>query len=131
MTTLEKLRSAECELEDLRAERDLLRKLADAGGHAFDAIEKMHDDLAVQAKFWRQAAEHAVEGWNRLEEKYETAVQAIRDFFDDSVDSESLAERCERILENAPDEGPAPCTAQLEIDLGTGPLCVVEEEKPR
>lgn len=35
-------------------------------------------DLTVQLKFWRQAAEHAIAGWNALEDRVEAAKEAIR-----------------------------------------------------
>lgn len=35
------------------------------------------EDLNVQCKFWRQAAEHAVKGWNALEDKVEAAKEAL------------------------------------------------------
>ena len=35
------------------------------------------DDLKVQVRFWRRAAEHAVNGWNTLEDKVEAALQIL------------------------------------------------------
>lgn len=35
------------------------------------------EDLNVQCKFWRQAAEHAVKGWNDLEDRVEAAREAL------------------------------------------------------
>ena len=35
------------------------------------------DDLEVQLRFWRQAAEHAIEGWNKLEDKYDALIEMI------------------------------------------------------
>lgn len=46
-----------------------------------DALVAKHrqaiDDLNVQCKFWRQAAEHAVTGWDRLEEQHEELVARV------------------------------------------------------
>lgn len=35
-------------------------------------------DLNVQCKFWRQAAEHAVTGWNKLEDEHELLKDTLR-----------------------------------------------------
>lgn len=39
-----------------------------------EIVERLKLELEaanVQARFWRQAAEHAVDGWNALEDKHE------------------------------------------------------------
>jgi hypothetical protein len=46
---------------------------------AVEGSKQTIDDLFVQLRFWRQAAERAVNGWNLLEDRYEQLVQSSRD----------------------------------------------------
>jgi hypothetical protein len=61
----------EMQLEDARRDLNVRN---DEYETALNAIE----DLNVQCKFWRQAAEHAVKGWNALEDRVEAAKEALR-----------------------------------------------------
>ena len=53
--------------------------LHDALASRCEAAEQAIEDLNVQCKFWRQATECAVDGWNALEEQYEDLQQRLRD----------------------------------------------------
>lgn len=88
-----------------------------------DVYSKTIDDLEVQLRFWRQAAEHAVNGWNALEDKHESLLEAAR----------NVIEGTERIgawqaLKSLIDEEPALPFVPIK-DPALGPH-IVEEEKP-
>ena len=82
---------------------------------------RANDDLDLQIKFWRQACEHAVTGWNKLEDKYESIIESARNA--ETCLANTLA-YLEPVVEDQPAEE---CTS---ADLGFGPLRVVEEETP-
>jgi chromosome segregation ATPase len=42
-------------------------------------LECAVDDLNVQCRFWRQCAEHAVTGWNKLEDEHEAMKDTLRE----------------------------------------------------
>ena len=87
------------------------------------AAESACDDLNVQCRFWRQAAEHAVEGWNKLEDKIEHAVQILGGTFDAEAPEPAVVSQLGAIF-----SGEAPPST---IDLGEGvTLRVVETETP-
>jgi hypothetical protein len=44
-----------------------------------EAATKSCDDLNVQCRFWRQCAEHAVTGWNKLEDEHEAMKDTLRE----------------------------------------------------
>lgn len=110
---------AERQLEDTCFERD------EARGELVIAINTI-DDLTVQCKFWRQAAEHAVMGWNLLEDKCAATLEALN-AIEDNADTVrallGLEEECAPPLEDLLRELPT-------VDLGNGKLRVVEDEKP-
>ncbi len=98
------------------------------------------DDLDLQCKFWRQAAEHAVKGWNDLEDRIEAAREVL-DTIEGNVDAaRELLGGADEWDEWAP---PDPEVVAMidsmmqglktdgEIDLGEGvKLRVVEDEVP-
>ena len=129
----------------LESEVQRLTELNDSRAPAVDALEKMHnelgeeyrralqaiDDLNVQCKFWRQAAEHAVNGWNALEDKVEAAKEAI-DAIEGNLDAA-------RELLGGSDEWAPPvpvppmqCAISVakEREVNGWPLRIVEEETP-
>ena len=79
------------EVDDLESRCDRLEHDLCTAQHACEdlehCVEQRHDelttaiaaieDLNVQCKFWRQAAEHAVKGWNDLEDRVEAAREAL------------------------------------------------------
>lgn len=111
---LERLEDAERRLEEACEEINVLNA-------ALEGAKQTNDDLVVQCKFWRQAAEHAVTGWNALEDKYETLLEATRN-----------AEAClaNTLAYVAPPDDAAPAE-QSSVDLGDGvKLRLVEDEEP-
>lgn len=58
---------------------------------AFETLAREVLDLTVQCKFWRQAAEHAVTGWNQLEDKYEGTVDIVRNLFEGNKEESARA----------------------------------------
>jgi hypothetical protein len=46
--------------------------------HETSALHRELEDLKVQCRFWRQAAEHAVDGWNKLEDEHELLKETLR-----------------------------------------------------
>lgn len=42
------------------------------------ALKRQVVDLDVIARFWRLAAEHAVTGWNKLEDEHELLKETLR-----------------------------------------------------
>lgn len=85
------------------------------------ALRRAVDDLNVQCRFWRQAAEHAVKGWNALEDKYEMLLESARN-----------AETClaNTLAYVAPPVEDQPAEECGTADLGFGPRRIVETEKP-
>lgn len=75
-----------------------------------EELEGYIADLEVQLRFWRQCAEHAVTGWNALEDKVAVALEAL----------------------GARDEAPPAIVEELvnEIEIGGRVLRVVEDEVP-
>lgn len=71
------------------------------------------DDLNVQCKFWRQAAEHAVTGWNRLEDEHELLKDTLRAL---------VAEPAAPVLHSE--------HTDTVIDIGFGPMRLLEDETP-
>ncbi len=49
------------------------------------ALTRTIDDLRVQCKFWRQAAEHAVTGWDKLEDEHELLLDTLRALVHDNT----------------------------------------------
>lgn len=89
------------------------------------------DDLNVQCKFWRQAAEHAVKGWNALEDRVSAGLDAL-DAIEGNVDAvrELLGgaeERAPPDIVKAVDDALAP---QQPSEPGTMEFRVVEDESP-
>jgi len=124
------------EILTLRAELERLRTLSDARDKAVDALERMHNglgakyreavaqldaaskacnDLDVQARFWRQCAEHAVTGWNALEDEHERVLDVVEEALDDlntlwlrtSAPEEKALDKLAALLErdDAPEAG--------------------------
>lgn len=66
------------------AEALALERLADAEKRLLEACDEINryasalDDANVQCRFWRRAAEHAVDGWNALEDQHELLVDTLR-----------------------------------------------------
>lgn len=54
------------------------RARATGAERQLDAQNAAIEDLNTQCRFWRQAAEHAVEGWNKLEDKHDAALDALK-----------------------------------------------------
>ncbi len=86
------------------------------------------NELEVQCKFWRQAAENAVNGWNALEDK----VAAAGDALDAIVSNVAAARELLDYDEPAPiDELTSMLQTLPDVDLGDGvKLRVVEDERP-
>jgi hypothetical protein len=57
---------------------ELRRQLEDREA-CIHASERAIDDLNVQCRFWRQCAEHAVAGWNKLEDEHEAMKDTLRE----------------------------------------------------
>jgi chromosome segregation ATPase len=88
------------------------------------ALKQQLEEQQTVAKFWRQAAEHAIEGWNDLEERYEAKLEKLRDI-------EAMLSLT--IGDDRPEWAP-PITdlSPQTVDLGDGiKLTVVEDETPR
>lgn len=87
------------------------------------------DDLIVQCKFWRQAAEHAVKGWNALEDRVSAGLEALGAI-------EGNVDAVRELLGSADEWAPPDIIAPLKREMGTfsldgnTELRVVEEEKP-
>lgn len=97
-----------------------------------EAAEAAIDDLNVQCKFWRQAAEHAVKGWNALEDKVEAAKEAL-DAIEGNLDAArellgGLDERAPPDIAAAVDKALEPY-ASYELEPGRK-LRIVEDETP-
>ena len=43
-----------------------------------EAAKKAIDDLNVQCAFWKQVADHAVNGWNALEDEHDLLKDTLR-----------------------------------------------------
>jgi hypothetical protein len=99
-------------------------------GRERDRALKAVDELNVQCKFWRQAAEHAVEGWNKLEDKHELVIEAVGTVLEDEATSLSLTSwhALEVLLEELPEVELQPRTPQAPPRAG---LRIVETETPR
>jgi hypothetical protein len=99
-----------------------------------ELVTAQQADLEVQCKFWRQAAEHAVNGWNVMQDRFEEAVEAIRRVLDESkydgdTVSTALCADLARIVNGAVDEGPPELVEELTdevIELTGRKLKVVE-----
>jgi DNA repair exonuclease SbcCD ATPase subunit len=86
------------------------------------ALKRQLEEQQVIAKFWRQAAEHAVAGWNDLEDRYEDKLEKLRNI--EAMLSLTIGDDRE---EWAPPITDDPQT----IDLGDGvKLTVIEDETP-
>jgi hypothetical protein len=88
------------------------------------ALKRQLEEQTTIAMFWRQAAEHAVVGWNALDDKYEALLDKVasaRNILDELVDDrEEWAP--------PPDVAPlVPIRERRNFDEGT---TIVEEEKP-
>lgn len=129
--------------EELKAERDKLSdklaKAIDARGKLIDELarelkitrdrcsdyKQAQEDLNVQVRFWRQAAEHAVLGWNALEDKYEALQNAARDMLEcGSVQNWHALDE----LVDEREDPPAICKPVEDPEPG---LHIVENEKVR
>lgn len=100
------LEQAHEEIETLRLEIKRLDLLVLQG-------DKSISDLNVQCKFWRQCAEHAVTGWNKLEDEHELLKETLRALVrDDEPAYLDAAQSC-------------------EVDIGLGPMRLVEDEVKR
>lgn len=74
-----------------------------------EAATKACDDLSVQCRFWRQCAEHAVTGWNKLEDDRAATLDAVRELKRAAaefggLDPEHL-ETLLKLVDDAPDAG--------------------------
>ena len=135
------------EVDDLESRCDRLEHDLCTAQHACEDLEhciaERHDeltaanaaidDLSVQCKFWRQAAEHAVKGWNDLEDKHEQLLATARG-------AESLLANTLAFLDPPCESAPAIVEEIPRIDFaaitkdpastGFPRLHVVEEETP-
>lgn len=85
-------------------------RLEDAERRLLEACNEIND-LNVQCKFWRQAAEHAVDGWNKLEDEYE-----------------GLLEKIDTLASDARDEWAPPAPVGFDPFAG---VTIIETEKKR
>lgn len=88
-----------------------------------EAASKAIDDLNVQCKFWRQAAEHAVNGWNALEDKVEAAREIL-----DALEGNAFEART--LLGSSEEWAPPELSPYASYEVGGVKLRVVEEESP-
>lgn len=99
----------------MRAER-----LADAEQNLARACEeiisltRMLEEQTTIALFWRQAAEHAVTGWNALEDKHDLLLETLRALTKDEASPPTAASS----------------RTEETVDLGFGPCRLLEEETP-
>ncbi len=105
----------DCALEEVYE----LRKDVRLAESVLAASKQTIDDLTVQCKFWRQAAEHAVDGWNKLEDEHETLLESIRAI--DTVIDKIVDDRAEW----------APPREALEIAQSLPGFTIVETETTR
>jgi len=97
----------------------VLERLEDAERRLEKCVEELleaHraiDDLNVQCKFWRQAAEHAVNGWNKLEDAHE-----------------ALLEKLSALCSDDREEWAPPMPSEQTVDVGFGKMRIVEDETP-
>ena len=75
------LYEAECRADRLRSDLEDSKHELAVAQESYTEVCAMQlaaiEDLNVQCKFWRQAAEHAVKGWNDLEDRVEAAREAL------------------------------------------------------
>lgn len=81
------------------------------------ALRAAVDDLNVQCKFWRQAAEHAVNGWNKLEDEHEALLEKLSALASDNRD-----EWAPPVLHGE--------NQDVVVDVGFGKMRLVEDETP-
>ncbi len=67
-----------CERAGLVEEVSIFKAREKMHGQALSHQSNLIEELDVQCKFWRQAAEHAVKGWNALEDKVEASREVLR-----------------------------------------------------
>jgi hypothetical protein len=133
---------------------DLERKIEEAADEII-VLKRQLEEHQTIALFWRQAAEHAVVGWNALEDNHEEAMRlAFAAVFRARHWIERVQDMCDARAEPCPDDeelegwlnellklrGDAAPPAQLEprarveeqlVDLGDGiKLTVIEDETP-
>lgn len=96
-------------------------------------------DLNVIARFWRQAAEHAVTGWNALEDKVDAAIGELQPAYDEAWPEDAahgaIAAALTHLVDASPEEPPtmeqlATSKELPSIVCGDQTLRVIEEETP-
>lgn len=107
-----------------------LEKRLEQAADEIIALRKRLEELDTIAKFWRQAAEHAIAGWNDLEERYESKLEKLQ-----NIEAMlSLVIGDDRPEYAPPDPLGDPRTLELHgetMDLGDGiKLTIVEDETP-
>ena len=119
-------------LIDTKACAELIEKLTESEAIAMqktyiNKLEAAIDALDVQCKFWRQAAEHAVTGWNALEDRVEAAKEALG-ALEGNIDA--VHELLGSSDEWAPPVPVPPMQCAKEPEVNGWPLRIVEDETP-
>lgn len=108
---------------DLERIEELEREVARLEEHNETAMKAV-DDLNVQCRFWRQAAEHAVNGWNLLEDKVQATLEVTN-----AIESNAKALR-ELLVEIDPLEPPDLAQGSHPIGSANTTLKLVDDETP-